>query len=54
MRSVNMAEQRVMEAKKLGFTTCILPESLKETLSGIRGIRLIGVQNVRDAISLIV
>lgn len=54
VRSVNMAEQRVMEAKKLGFTTCILPESLKETLSGIRGIRLIGVQNVRDAISLIV
>lgn len=54
VRSVNMAEQRVMEAKKLGFTTCILPESLKETLSGIHGIRLIGVQNVRDAISLIV
>lgn len=54
VRSVNMAEQRALEAKKLGFTTCILPESLKETLSGMKGIRLIGVQSVRDAISLVV
>lgn len=54
VRSVNMAEQRVLEAKKLGFTSCILPESARETLTEISGIRLIGVRSVRDAIDLVV
>lgn len=54
VRSVNMAEQRVLEAKKLGFTTCILPECTKEVLKEIEGIRLIGVNSVKDAINLMV
>ncbi|MCI9417753.1 MAG: DNA repair protein RadA [Eubacterium sp.] len=54
VRAVNMAEQRVLEARKLGFTTCILPEAMKEVLSGMDGIRLLGVKSVKDAIDLLI
>lgn len=53
VRSVNMGEQRVLEAKKLGFTTCILPKVSLKGLKKIEGIRLIGVSNVKEAIDLI-
>lgn len=53
VRTVNMAQQRVLEAKKLGFSACILPESAKSQLSGIDGIRMIGVRNVEDAIAAV-
>ncbi len=53
VRSVNMAEQRALEARKLGFTACILPESAKSALTEIKGIRLIGVKTVKDAIGLL-
>lgn len=53
VRAVNMAEQRVLEAKKLGFETCILPEDSKNVLKNIKGIRLIGVRNVKEAIAAI-
>lgn len=52
VRSVNMMEARVSEAKKLGFRTCILPESSLDSLKNIKGIRLIGVSNVKDAIRI--
>ncbi|MCC8136584.1 MAG: DNA repair protein RadA [Clostridiales bacterium] len=50
VRSVSMAEQRVREAKRLGFTTVILPEVCKKQIKGIDGIELKGVRSVRDAI----
>ena len=50
VRAVNMPEQRVAEAKKLGFKTCILPEVSLKMVKGIRGIRLIGVKNIGDAV----
>lgn len=50
VRAVNMPEQRVAEAKKLGFETCILPEVSLKMVSGIKGIRLIGVKNIGDAV----
>lgn len=53
VRAVNMAEQRVLEARKLGFDTCILPEASKKSLKGIDGIHLIGVRNVKEAIDYI-
>ncbi|MBQ8327747.1 MAG: DNA repair protein RadA [Lachnospiraceae bacterium] len=57
VRSVSMAEQRVLEAKKLGFTTCVLPESCMDSLSGkgisLDGLKLVPVRSVRDAIDLI-
>ncbi|MDO4321228.1 MAG: DNA repair protein RadA [Lachnospiraceae bacterium] len=53
VRSVSMAEQRVREAKKLGFDTVILPEVCRKQASRVEGIKLTGVRNVRDAIAAI-
>lgn len=49
VRAVSMAEQRVQEARKLGFDTCILPQVCKENLRAVDGIRLVGVRTVKDA-----
>lgn len=53
VRAVSMSEQRVYEAKKLGFTTCILPKLCLGKLKPVEGIRLIGVSNVKEAISAV-
>ena len=50
VRAVNMAEQRVLEAKKLGFEVCILPKVTLESIGRIDGIKLIGVSNVKEAV----
>ncbi|MCR5397638.1 MAG: DNA repair protein RadA [Lachnospiraceae bacterium] len=53
VRSVNMVEQRVNEAKKLGFTTCILPKVSLKSVGTIDGIKIIGVENIREAVDLL-
>lgn len=51
VRAVNMPDQRVQEAKKLGFTTCIMPEVSVKDLPKIKDIKIIGVKNINDAIN---
>ena len=53
VRAVSMAGQRVQEAKKLGFETVILPEVNRAATESMKGIRLIYVAGIRDAISYI-
>ena len=53
VRAVNMAKQRILEARKLGFTTCILPKVAIDSQTNIDGITLIGVENVREAVAKI-
>ncbi len=53
VRAVNMAQQRVQEAKKLGFETCILPKVCLKNMGKTEGIQLIGVSDVREAIQAI-
>jgi len=53
VRGVSMAEQRVMEAKKLGFETVILPQVCMKSVEKVTGLRLIGVKNLRDAVNSI-
>lgn len=53
VRAVSMPSQRVAEAKKLGFTTCILPRVCMDGLQKIDGIRLVPVSNVREAIDIL-
>ncbi len=53
VRAVSMPEQRVAEAKKLGFQTCILPEVSKNMVKNIDGIKIVGVKNIGDAMQLI-
>lgn len=53
VRAVSQAAQRVQEAKKLGFTTVILPEVCREQIGDVKGVRLIGVRSVGDAVQAI-
>ena len=53
VRAVNMAEQRVLEAKKLGFEVCILPEVCRAAMMQVTGIRLVGVNSIFDVMSYI-
>ncbi len=53
VRGVNMIQARVQEAKKLGFTTCVIPAVCIESVKDIEGIKLIGVKSVGEAIQLL-
>ncbi|MCR4748692.1 MAG: DNA repair protein RadA [Lachnospiraceae bacterium] len=53
VRAVSLAASRVNEAKKLGFNTCIVPYGCLESLKEIKGIKIIGVKNIAQAIDLI-
>ena len=50
IRSVNMAQQRVQEAKKLGFETVLMPKVSMKALQKTEGIQIIGLETVRDAV----
>ncbi len=50
VRAVSMAEQRVLEAKKLGFERVILPAVCMKSVEKIGGIALVPVENIQDAI----
>ena len=53
VRSVGMIENRVAEAKKLGFTTCVVPAGCVQRAKCIDGIKIIPVSEVNGAIDLI-
>ena len=52
VRAVNQAEQRVLEAAKLGFDRCIMPkvncESLSIDSSQLKGMKLVGVKSIYE------
>ena len=52
VRAVNMAEQRVLEAAKLGFKRCILPKvncrQLALTKEQTRGLELVGIESIHE------
>ncbi len=53
VRAVSMAEQRVQEAKKLGFTTIILPAVCMKSVQNITDVCLIPVETIRDAVGFL-
>lgn len=53
VRGVSMAAQRVKEAAKMGFTTCILPKINCEGMEEVKGMKLVGVQNISEVLSLL-
>ena len=53
VRAVSMAQQRVAEAKKLGFTTVMMPQVSVKTAGQTEGIRIIGVRNLKEAVQYI-
>lgn len=54
VRAVSMAEQRVLEARKLGFHQVILPRVCMPSVSQITGIQLLPVATVAEAAAYIV
>ncbi|MBQ6376842.1 MAG: DNA repair protein RadA [Lachnospiraceae bacterium] len=50
VRAVSQAEQRVLEARKLGFHTVILPRANHKSLKEIKGVRIVPVASVAEAI----
>ncbi len=55
VRAVNMIEQRVTEAAKLGYKMCILPEANKKSFEEYKklGMKLIGIKNIRQILDYI-
>ena len=53
VRSVNMVEQRIAEAHKLGFKQCILPKVCMKNIQKPDGMLLKGVENVREALEIL-
>ena len=56
VRAVNMAEQRVLEAAKLGFKRCILPKvncrQLALTKEQTRGLELVGIDSIHELLEV--
>ena len=50
IRAVSQAEQRVQEARKLGFSTVMLPEVCRNTIRNAEGINLVYVSQIREAV----
>lgn len=41
------------EAARMGFTSCVLPKVCLDKMKPIKGLKMIGVSNVREAIGLL-
>lgn len=50
VRAISHVETRVAEAKKMGFTRCLVPQSNVKRMAGIKGIELVGVKHVEEAV----
>ncbi len=53
VRRINMIEKRVKEAEKLGFKTCLIPESNKKDLKDNYKLDIIGIKDVNEAMKKI-
>ncbi len=53
VRRINFIEKRLKEAEKLGFKTCIIPESNKKVLKENYKLDIIGVKNINEAMKKI-
>lgn len=53
VRAVSQIQARVQEAGKLGFTTCVIPFVCMDSVKEVKGIRIIGVRTVKDAVNLL-
>lgn len=49
VRSVNFIDKRLKEVEKMGFKTCIIPESNKKLLKEKYKLDIIGVKNINEA-----
>ena len=53
VRRINLIEKRIKEAEKLGFKTCLIPESNKKDLKDEYKLDIIGIRDVNEAMKKI-
>ena len=53
VRRINLIDKRLKEAEKLGFKTCVIPESNKKDLKEKYKLDIIGVGNINEAMKKI-
>jgi DNA repair protein RadA/Sms len=53
LRAVHMAEKRVTEAHRMGFTQCVLPQAHLRGLKYPEGIKVYGAANISEMLELI-
>lgn len=53
VRGISMIEQRILEAVKMGFTTCLIPNVCLKQVKKKDNITIIGVTSVQDAIDFL-
>jgi DNA repair protein RadA/Sms len=53
VRGVSQPEMRIKEAKKLGFSRCVLSKSNMEGCPAIEGIELVGVESVKGLVDAV-
>lgn len=53
VRGISQAEPRVHEARKMGFSRCILPETNLLRIQGMDNIKMVGVQTISDLIDVL-
>jgi DNA repair protein RadA/Sms len=52
LRAVSMAEKRVSEAAKMGFTCCIVPQANLKEASRVKGIKVCGAKTVEQLLAI--
>ncbi len=53
LRSVNRLEDRLLEIRRLGFQTCLIPKKGGKGIQAPSGLRLIQVSNIREALAVL-
>ena len=53
VRRVPLPEVRLMEARKLGFKSAVIPEGCMERVAGMSGIAILPIKKIRDLTSVL-
>ena len=53
VRTVPQCERRISECARLGFTTIVVPRANAQRVSAPAGVRIVGVDTVAQALSVI-
>ena len=53
IRSVNALNQRLSEIARLGFKRCVIPAHIRDDFRAPKGLELISVKNIREAIAAV-
>ena len=54
IRSVSAISQRLSEVARLGFTKCVIPARMKDNVKAPKGLELIAVRNIREAMDAVI